>query len=336
MRLVRCVAGMTAALAVGLAGCGTGRHVAGNPAGRAPTARSTAARSASSPPTTSPAPVAVPPYAVASMSITATVRANDGATVEIPTTVWYPSGPGVARMPLVVFSPGYQIDPGRYDPLTLAWAAAGFVVAEPDYPDTALGSPPIEGDIVNHPGELRQVITTLISGGPAAGLIERDEIAVVGHSDGGDVSLAAAYNTCCRDPRIGAAIILSGAEWTIFGGGYYATGGPPMLVVQGDEDTINDPACSAELFDSAPQPRYYFDIPDGTHLSPYTAPVGPEVTAVREVTISFLEGYLKGMTTKVAELRDPEGAVGVGRMIEGPAAVPVRGTCPGAPVPGGL
>src|SRR5437763_4187834 len=38
-------------------------------------------------------------------------------------------------------------------------------------------------------------------------------------SDGGDVSLAVAAGSCCRDRAVKAAVILSGAELQAFGGG---------------------------------------------------------------------------------------------------------------------
>lgn len=331
--LRRRIGGLVAVLALGLAGCaGGGPHPAGIHA--APTSTPATPSTSATPATTTSVPPGNTVYAVTPAQITVTATTGAGGTVDIPTRLWMPDIEKGARVPLVVFSPGYQIDPSRYDVLTTAWAAAGYVVAEPQYPDTSLGSPPIEDDIVHHPTELSQVITTLTSDRGVAGLITPGKVALVGQSDGGDVSLATAYNTCCRDPRIGAVISLSGAEWTIFGGAYFTAGGPPILVVQGDKDAINVPACSSQLFNAAPEPRFYFDIPDATHLSPYTAPVGPQVTAVRQVTIAFLDGYLKGMTPKVLELQHLGNALGVGRMIEGPATVPVNGACPGAPVQG--
>ncbi|MHB1855171.1 MAG: hypothetical protein ACYCS2_08960, partial [Acidimicrobiales bacterium] len=53
-----------------------------------------------------------------------------------------PATAGAAKpMPLVVFSPGYDIDPLRYSPLLVAWAQAGYAVAEPEYPHTSPGAP---------------------------------------------------------------------------------------------------------------------------------------------------------------------------------------------------
>ncbi len=95
----------------------------------------------------------------------------------------------------------------------------------------ALGSPTgsNEADIVNHPVDLRFVIRSLLGqlGPPLKGLIDRSEVAVIGQSDGGDVSLAVAANSCCRDSAVKAAVILSGAELARFGGSYFSTARRP-------------------------------------------------------------------------------------------------------------
>ena len=260
-------------------------------------------------------------YPIASAQLTIPARTSAGTAVDLPTSVWYPTDSS-RQFPIIVFSPGYQIDPARYDVLTAAWARAGYVVAEVDYPDTAPGSPAIEDDMANHPYELKQAISYLLTDRQ---LPHNEAVGVAGQSDGGDVSLAATYNTCCRDPRIKAAIILSGAEDNIFGGRYFTAPGPPLLVAQGDEDTVNPPGCSQQIFDQAPEPRYYLDFPDATHLSAYTAPAGPEVDEVNDVSIAFLNGYLKGMTLSLGA------GSGVAHLVAGQPDVPIRTNCPGAP-----
>jgi predicted dienelactone hydrolase len=265
------------------------------------------------------------PIATATVAVSA--QTASGTEVSVPTTVWYP--PGRGTFPLVVFSPGYQISPSVYEPLIAAWASAGYVVAEPEYPDTAPGEPADEYDMVNHPGELRTVITFLLKAStagsaPLLGLIDPSEVAVAGHSDGGDVSLAAAANSCCRDPRVKAAVILSGAEQGIFGGTYYSTPGPPLLVTQGTADTVNAPACSQMLFDAASAPRYYLNLPQATHLSPYTAG-GLGEAAVQSATITFLDGYLKASPSSRAAL------LGLGTVT---GTLPLSGSCLGAPAAG--
>jgi predicted dienelactone hydrolase len=236
-----------------------------------------------------------------------------------------------------VFSQGFDVLAESYAALLRAWASAGYVVAAPTYPDTSPNGPgPVnENDIVNHPADLRFVISALLAAsrdrtGPLYGLIDRRQIALIGHSDGGDVSLAVAAGRCCRDPRITAAIILSGAERSAFGGTYYTAGSPPLLVVQGGADTVNLPACSVMLYNAAPAPKYYLDIPGAEHQPPYKDP-GPARHGVQLTTTAFLDSYLKREPARLKAL-ERTGALPAGEALSSaPAApFPAGSYCPGA------
>ena len=191
-------------------------------------------------------------------------------------------------------------------------------------------------DIVHHPGDLSYVITSLIgdsarTNGTLAGLINPNEIAVIGQSDGGDVSLAALSNTCCRDPRIKAAIILSGAELTWFHGSYFTAPTAPVLVVQGTSDyTMNPVTCSVQLYNEAYQPKYYLSMIGQTHLSAYVPP-GPAQSVVTRVTIGFLNGYLRHSASALAAMRVAGSVAGVASITSQSTLAPVAGTCPDAP-----
>lgn len=272
----------------------------------------------------------------------------------LPTTVRYPASgkpgppggspvPGAppqraaGPFPLVVFSQGYDYPAEGYSALLDAWARAGFVVADPTYPDTDPSTPggPNESDIVNHPADLRFVLSALIAAGhrassPLHGLVKADQIALIGQSDGGDVTLATSANTCCRDPRVKAAVILSGAELAAFGGTYYGSGSPPLLVVQGDADPINVPGCSAALYGQAPEPKYYLDLPGASHLTPYVTP-GRTRDLVGQAVIGFLRYYLEHKASGLARLHRVANLPGIATLISIPT-LPGRSTfCPGAP-----
>ena len=236
--------------------------------------------------------------------------------------------------PLVVFSQGYDFPAEGYSALLDAWARAGYVVADPTYPFTDPSTPggAQENDIVNHPADLRFVISTLLSqsndsGNPLHGMLKASAVAVIGHSDGGDVTLAAAVNTCCRDPAVKAAVILSGAELGAFGGTYYGSGGVPLLVIQGDADTVNLPGCSVELYDQAPAPKYYVNLPGAEHQPPYLTP-GPTRSHVTQAVIGFLDGYLKNEPAGLLSLRRAASAAGIATITSSPT-LPGLGTyCP--------
>jgi dienelactone hydrolase len=207
---------------------------------------------------------------------------------------------GAEPFPLIVFSQGFDEPVSGYRAMLDAWARAGYVVAAPTYPRTAPTAPGgvDENDVVNHPADLRFVISTLVSEAkdarrPLAGLVNARQIAIAGQSDGAAVTLAAAANTCCRVGAVKAAVILSGAELSAFGGAYYTSGSVPLLVTQGDRDPINLPGCSVALYDQAPAPKYYVDLLGAEHLPPYTRP-GRTRRYVVGAVVAFLDDYLQG------------------------------------------
>ncbi|HET9720525.1 MAG TPA: hypothetical protein VFP55_10635 [Solirubrobacteraceae bacterium] len=275
----------------------------------------------------------------------ATAKSATGAPIRLlPVKVWFPTAiPSGALLagrpwPLLVFSQGFDESVNAYTGLMNAWVHAGYVVAAPTYPLTDPSSKEgvNENDIVNHPGDLRYVIFALKqisanSNSPLHGVVDPTRIAVIGQSDGGDVSLAVANNSCCRDASVQAAIILSGAELASFGGSYYSGGSVPLLVAQGSQDTINPPQCSVQLYNQAPQPKYYLSIAGAAHLPPYVSP-GPLRAGVARVTIAFLNAYLKHRPSALAALGSP-GTLPPQESLTSASTVPAPtgATCPGSP-----
>jgi len=346
-RRFRLIVGAAFVLAVGLTVFVTiGHHLSTSSSG---TPATTHASTSSTSPTTVPPS---PPFAVGTETLSFTEPvAGGGAPRVIPATVRYPTTGAAGAdgrpnatplrsagpLPLVVFSQGFDIEAEAYAALLDFWAAAGYVVVDPTYPATAPSAPGgvDENDIVNHPADLRFVITSMLQasntpGTTLTGLLDPSEIAVIGHSDGGDVSLATAANTCCLDARVKAAIILSGAELTSFGGTYFATPALPMLVVQGTADVVNPPACSIQLYNQAPQPKYFLSLEGQNHESPYLM-AGAPLETVKEVTTGFLNGYLRHSASSLAALESQGSVPGLATISSAPAVGPEGGSCPGAP-----
>ena len=201
--------------------------------------------------------------------------------------------------PLVVFGHGFAVTPGIYARLLDAWAAAGYVVAAPLFPLGNANAPggPNEHDLPNQPGDMSYVIGRLLTanGTPSSPLyrmIDPRAIAVAGQSDGGDTALAVAYDPRSKDPRVSAAVILSGAEDPFAAAFQIAPGGPPMLATQGTADPINPPNLTAQFYDSAPAPKYLLRLLGASHLPPYTDGE-PQLGIVERTTVAFLNGYLK-------------------------------------------
>jgi dienelactone hydrolase len=168
------------------------------------------------------------------------------------------------------------------------------------------------------------------AGTALSGLINPDEIGLIGHSDGGDVSLAVAENSCCQDPQVKAAAILSGAELASFGGSYFTASPVPVVVVQGDADTINPPACSEQIYDDAVPPKYYLDLLGAGHGPPYLE-TGTDQDVVAKVVTDFFDAELAGQPAAIAAMMSAGDLAGAAEISDASLAPPAPAGCPGAP-----
>jgi len=300
-----------------LAGAAVALIVTLNGARRARTHGATATAGKTAKPTPPPRPTsyAVGVRVLRFIDTTRTITLPDGTSEprSLVTEVRYPalgavgaadvSDAPAARadgpFPLVIFGHGFAVTPALYARLLHAWAQAGYVVAAPVFPRENADAPggPEESDLVNQPADMRFVISSMLadsnaSSGPLAGLIDPAHIAVTGQSDGGDTALAVAYDSRYSDPRVGAAIILSGAEIPALGSFTFPAGSPPLLATQGTADTINPPSETNAFFEAAQRPKYLLSLLGAEHLPPYSDEQ-PQLTIVERVTIAFLDGYLK-------------------------------------------
>jgi predicted dienelactone hydrolase len=239
------------------------------------------------------------PHVLRFVDTSRTIELPHGKHVSRPVTTefWYPpASAGSGPFPLVVFGHGFASTPWWYRRLLRHWAAAGYVVAAPIFPlgnENAPGGPN-ESDIVNQPRDMSFVITRVLaasasSKSPLSGLVDPDVVAVAGQSDGAVTAFAAAYEQPWLDPRIRAALVLSGA---ILGPSRFVEHtGVPLLAVQGLADTTNPPKYARRLFRAAGRPKFLLLLRGAGHLPPYTVP-GLTLATVEHVTVAFLHHYL--------------------------------------------
>ena len=243
------------------------------------------------------------------------IRLPDGRVVARPVTTYvrYP-GSGNGPWPLVVFGHGYAATPGIYAHLLRAWTLAGYVVAAPLFPLGNAHAPggPDEADIVNQPRDISFAISRLLAASRTRtsalhGLVDASRIAVTGQSDGGETAFAAAYDPAYRDPRIDAAIILSGAQ--LPGVAFrFPHRIVPLLAVQGTADRVNPPSYTYAFYNAAPRPKFLLTLRGAAHLLPYTTEE-PQLGIVERVTTAFLDRYLKhGSLNQVEQAADAPGA----------------------------
>jgi dienelactone hydrolase len=201
-----------------------------------------------------------------------------------------PAGHG--PYPLVLWSHGYGSLAESYAPFLKTVASQGYVVAGPDFANK---------DFATHPGDLSLTIDRLSSPGALATRVDVNHIAVAGHSLGGLDVLGIAYNTCCRDRRITAAMTFEGALLD-FPNGRYTWPPVPLLVVIGTADPLDPQATGTDVTEHFPHDAYLLTVAGGDH----GGGISPEdvgYTSVQATVRDFLAAYLYNDTAALDDLR---------------------------------
>ncbi|HVA06685.1 MAG TPA: neocarzinostatin apoprotein domain-containing protein [Acidimicrobiales bacterium] len=202
--------------------------------------------------------------------------------------------------PLIVFAHGLGADPELYLSLLSSWAAAGFVVAAPIFPLTGNDTPggPDAGDVINQPGDMSFVITSVLRtsaqpGGPLSGLIDRQEIGAAGHSNGAITTLGLVADTCCHDHRVKAAVVMAGTTEAFPGGHFDLVQAPPLLLIHGTADALVPYSGAVAVFNAARGPKGLLSIKGGDHGSA-AGLTASSAGVVQRTTTDFFEAYLRG------------------------------------------
>jgi pimeloyl-ACP methyl ester carboxylesterase len=209
----------------------------------------------------------------------------------------------VTDPPVVVFAHGFDAEPETYLPLLDAWAAAGYLVAAPEFPGSAANLPgtPVETDIGEQALDISFVISQLLGG--VAGPLDTTRIAAAGHSDGGSTVATLALNPAYANPRIKAYLVLSGAIPSNTVGGSWGTSpvSGTLLGVVGDNDEYGNLPATTSVVDTADiGTKALVTVPGGDHAGIYIDG-GPTPDAVRATTVSYLKAALATPSAPPAE-----------------------------------
>jgi fermentation-respiration switch protein FrsA (DUF1100 family) len=103
-----------------------------------------------------------------------------------------------------------------------------------------------------------------------------------------------AFNTCCRDPRVGAAVPMAGRLAPFPGGEYDALLGPPALIIHGDMDESVPYESAIEAYALLLSPKLLLTHLDGRHVPPYVGTrAAPALAATIDASTAFFDLFLK-------------------------------------------
>jgi predicted dienelactone hydrolase len=231
---------------------------------------------------------------------------RNAPTRTLPTDIYIPPGPG--PFPLIVHAHGAEGDPGKFTILLGAWARQGYVVAAPAFPlsDDHSGGPTVVGDYVNQALDMRFVIEQVLAMSTHAGTalthkVDASRVGVSGLSLGGATTYGVAFNSCCRDPHIRAAIIMSGIKLP-FGTGTYHFAGTPVLIFHGTADPVIPYKTAPPAYAAAAPPKYFVSLLGAGHAPPYENTPDPHDALVIKVTSDFWNTYLGGNATDASKI----------------------------------
>lgn len=221
----------------------------------------------------------------------------DEPTRTLVTDLYIPEAP--APRPLIVFSHGFNGSPKNFSLLLGSWARAGYLVVAPTFPLTSGVRGPLTGvldDYPNQPGDVRFVIDEVLrlsngKSGILRGKADKNRIGVAGQSLGGLTTLGVTFNTCCRDPRIKAAIAMA-APRLAFPGGKYDLSGVPFFALHGTSDPLVPYVLGKATYDAAATPKYLLTLEKAHHLEAYTDTPSSWDELVVATTIDFWDIYL--------------------------------------------
>ncbi len=292
-RTLRPLAVLACLTVLAVAGCGSGDHRSAAPAAvlcREPTRAPT---------------VAEPTDPAVTRLAAVTTDARPTRCRVLPTEIRLPAGTRGAG-PLLVVAHGLDGTPAALAPLLDSWARAGYVVASPTFPLTAKdgSGDSLRSESVDQAADLRAVIDAVTrasrtQGDPMSGRVDVERVGVAGMSLGGLAVYALISNSCCKESRVDAAIVMAGVRRE-FPDERYGRNDAPVLLLQGDADPGYHN--SVDAYPELAPPKWFVTLHGSRHAPPFEVPNGPEAPFVRTVTRDFWDRYLRGDRGAAADL----------------------------------
>jgi predicted dienelactone hydrolase len=254
--------------------------------------------------------------------------------------------------PFLVFSHGYGGSGLSAVFFTEALASRGWIAACPDHHDRdsavrirtgqkkyfnrreflqhareiSAAGPGDRGKYLYRLDEMRLVIDGVLASGPFGKRIDRDRIAVGGHSLGGFTALGLSGTIKERhDPRIKAILLFStGAGSYLFREDELAAVRIPSMLFMGEREksqlrgsrTMSE--LSARIYRNVSSPKYFLEVKGGSHfsfnnsfsdnpLSKLLSGTEEQFGVIRRYSIAFLEEYAAGRKASghILERNDP-------------------------------
>jgi len=208
--------------------------------------------------------------------------------------------------PLLLAVHGRDGDPADLRPLLDTWTRAGYVVVAPylPIPDKDADDIPTPDAVADQTAIMRFVLDRVLDAdtepaNPLHGLIDPSKVGAAGMSLGGMVTYGLVSNTCCRDPRIRAAILMAAVR-RAFPHGKYVPQKVPVMLVQGDADPGYHNSVTA--YPQLASPKWFITLRGSQHSPPFETPRGPEAPLVDAATTAFWNRYLGGDTAAADQI----------------------------------
>jgi predicted dienelactone hydrolase len=207
---------------------------------------------------------------------------------ELPTTITFPADPE-DPVPLLVLAHGNNGHPSTFVELMDAWAQAGYVVAAPAFPSDG------PGDVRGQVEDMSFVIDEVLAlseqpGSDIKALVDERHIGAAGLSLGGGTVYGLVFNTCCRDQRIDAVVLMSTLRVTLTGSKEKFPPIPTMMIA-GDADPVSN--VTVNTYPLLAPPKWKVMLHGGTHSDPFEDTPAPADEVVRQITTAFWDRYLK-------------------------------------------